>query len=126
MKIEEFPQGTGLPAKTIRYYESIGLLAALHRAPNGYREYKADGLLLTLEPSAQNVKALRWFSILTPAVLYLTYFITLLVTDHVWWNPNMWLGIIFFSGILGLGLSWLAFPPYEPDAASDIQDKTGP
>lgn len=86
----------------------------------------ADVLLLTLKPSAQNVKTLRWFSFLTPAVLFLTYFITLLVTDHVWWNPNMWLGMIFFSGILGLGLSWLAVPPYEPDAPSNIQGKTGP
>ena len=28
MKIQEFAQRTGLPAKTIRYYEWIGLLAA--------------------------------------------------------------------------------------------------
>ena len=39
MKIQEFAQLTGLPAKTIRYYESIELLSAPQRAPNGYREY---------------------------------------------------------------------------------------
>lgn len=76
----------------------------------------ADVLWLTLKPSAQRVKALRWFSFLTPAVLFLTYFVTLLMTGQIWWNSNMWLGMIFFSGILGLGLSWIAVPPYEPIA----------
>ena len=86
----------------------------------------ADVLLLTLKPSAQRVKALRWFSFLTPAVLFLIYFVTLLITDQIWWNSNMWLGMIFFSGILGLGLSWLAVPPYTPDAASNVEVKAGP
>ena len=44
MKIQEFAQLTGLPAKTIRYYESIGLLSAPQRAPNGYREYNEQGV----------------------------------------------------------------------------------
>jgi len=39
MKIQEFSQQTGLSAKTIRYYESIGVLRSPKRAPNGYREY---------------------------------------------------------------------------------------
>ena len=39
MKIHEFSQQTGLSAKTIRYYESIGILRSPQRAPNGYREY---------------------------------------------------------------------------------------
>lgn len=29
----------GLPTKTIRYYEDIGLIAVAGRAPNGYRDY---------------------------------------------------------------------------------------
>lgn len=39
MKIKEFSQHTGLSAKTIRYYEEIGLLPTPARAKNNYREY---------------------------------------------------------------------------------------
>lgn len=39
MKIQEFSQQTGLSAKTIRYYESIGILRTPQRLPNGYRAY---------------------------------------------------------------------------------------
>lgn len=39
MKIQEFAQLTGLSTKTIRYYETIGILSPPQRASNGYREY---------------------------------------------------------------------------------------
>lgn len=32
---------SGVPPKTIRYYETIGLIAAASRRPNGYRIYSA-------------------------------------------------------------------------------------
>lgn len=38
MNIKDAAARSGLPAKTIRYYESIGLLAP-DRAENGYRQY---------------------------------------------------------------------------------------
>lgn len=44
MKIQEFSQQTGLPAKTIRYYESIGILRPPQRLPNGYRQYNEQDL----------------------------------------------------------------------------------
>ena len=44
MKIQEFAQRTGLSTKAIRYYESIGILTAPQRAPNGYREYSEQDL----------------------------------------------------------------------------------
>ena len=44
MKIQEFSQQTGLPAKTIRYYESIGMLRPPQRLPNGYRQYNEQDL----------------------------------------------------------------------------------
>jgi len=45
------------------------------------------------------------------AGLFLLYFLSLIFTKGIWWNSNMWLGMIFFSGVTGLGLSWLAVPP---------------
>ena len=77
----------------------------------------ADVLLHVLQPSPERVKALRWFSFLVPAMLFLLYFLSLILTHGIWWNSNMWLGMIFFSGMTGLGLSWLAVPPYSSDTS---------
>jgi MerR family copper efflux transcriptional regulator len=44
MKIQEFARLTGLSTKTIRYYESIGILSSPQRAANGYREYSEGHL----------------------------------------------------------------------------------
>lgn len=38
MNIGEVAEATGLPAKTIRYYEEIGLVQP-DRSPNGYRDF---------------------------------------------------------------------------------------
>ncbi|XPF94210.1 MerR family transcriptional regulator [Colwellia sp. RE-S-Sl-9] len=40
MKISELADKAQVPAKTIRYYEQIGLLAAPKRKDNGYRQYQ--------------------------------------------------------------------------------------
>ncbi len=73
----------------------------------------ADVLLVTLKPSPKRVKALRWFSFLAPALLFLSFFLSLILTGGICWNPNLWLGMIFFSGVTGLGLSWLAVPLFS-------------
>ena len=39
MQIQQLARRTGVSAKAIRYYESIGLLPAPKRRANGYREY---------------------------------------------------------------------------------------
>jgi len=39
MNISQASQQSGLPAKTIRYYEDIGLVSPACRQDNGYRDY---------------------------------------------------------------------------------------
>ena len=39
MNIGTVAERSGVPAKTIRYYESIGLIPSADRRPNGYRTY---------------------------------------------------------------------------------------
>lgn len=42
MRIGELADAASVPAKTIRYYEAIGLLPAPPRHANGYRSYDAS------------------------------------------------------------------------------------
>lgn len=44
MFIHELAQVSGVPAKTIRYYESIGLMPDPPRAENNYRQYPSDAV----------------------------------------------------------------------------------
>ena len=44
MRIGELAHLSGVPTKTIRYYEEIGVLPDPTRAPNGYRAYERDAV----------------------------------------------------------------------------------
>lgn len=44
MNIGEVAKASGLPAKTIRYYEQIKLLSPAKRSSNGYRDYSEHEL----------------------------------------------------------------------------------
>jgi DNA-binding transcriptional MerR regulator len=44
MKIGELARRSGLPVKTLRYYEDLGLLPAVGRSPGGYRLFAEESL----------------------------------------------------------------------------------
>ena len=44
MRIGALAQLSGLTTQTIRYYESIDLIAEPERTPSGYRQYSADAV----------------------------------------------------------------------------------
>ncbi len=44
MRIGELARRTGVTTKTIRYYESIGLLPEPDRTPSDYRDYRPDAI----------------------------------------------------------------------------------
>lgn len=46
MNISEAAQQSGLSAKTIRYYESVGLITPPERGKNGYRDYHSEEIAL--------------------------------------------------------------------------------
>lgn len=43
MRIGELAERSGVPAKTIRYYEDIGVMPEVPRTPSGYRDYGPEG-----------------------------------------------------------------------------------
>lgn len=56
MRIGELADQLGLNPRTIRYYESIGLLPEPERTPSGYRDYdERTGALLTFIKTAQRL-----------------------------------------------------------------------
>lgn len=44
MRIGELADQADVTTKTVRYYESIGLMPEPDRTPSGYRDYEADAL----------------------------------------------------------------------------------
>jgi MerR family copper efflux transcriptional regulator len=44
MLIGELAERTGVPPKTLRYYEHVGVLSAPERSTNGYRRYGEEAL----------------------------------------------------------------------------------
>ena len=44
LTISQLAKATGVPAKTIRYYEQIGVLPIPNRTAAGYRQYDQSGV----------------------------------------------------------------------------------
>lgn len=71
----------------------------------------ADLLYQRIQPSADRVGALRTFAFALPALIAAFQFVSLFLTDRVWWSIHLWAGSIVVSGMLGLLLSYVAVPP---------------
>jgi DNA-binding transcriptional MerR regulator len=57
MQINQLASLSGVSPKTIRYYESIGVLPEPRRSPNGYRDYEdADVVRLKLVAGARRLE----------------------------------------------------------------------
>lgn len=69
LTIKEVAAETGLTAYTLRYYERIGLIAHIHRAPGGQRRYAASDMdrlkfLLRLRATNMPISQMQVFALL--------------------------------------------------------------
>jgi hypothetical protein len=57
----------------------------------------------------------RVFAFAVPVLYFGALFFSLLITDGMWWAIHMWAGVPLLAGVVGLFLSYLAFPPSIPE-----------
>ena len=67
MTIQQAAGETGLSAHTLRYYERIGLISPVDRAPNGHRRYTEDdvgwiGFLNKLRATGMPIAKMRQYA----------------------------------------------------------------
>jgi hypothetical protein len=72
-----------------------------------------------LKPSFTRAGRLRAFAFLVSAVFAGLYVAAVAVTYGTWWPVHVWSGAIFVTGLGGLLVSYLAFPPDPVRAAQD-------
>ncbi len=70
-----------------------------------------DGFIWRLRPSLHRLRVWRWFSFCTPALLTLTFLLSLRMTAGLVWSIHMWLGLSLICGSMGWLISLVAFPP---------------
>lgn len=73
-----------------------------------------DVLLRVLRPSVTRVNAVRVFGFALPVVWWGLFFLTLAITQGMWWSIHIWTGVLFMAGCAGLLISFLAVPPHMP------------
>jgi hypothetical protein len=83
----------------------------------------ADLLRHRLQPSPTRPGAWRLFAFAVPAIFYALYFLTLKLTEGIWWSVHLWTGAIVLAGMVGWLLSYVLVPPSWP-AAPDADDAT--
>ena len=73
-----------------------------------------DLLYQQLQPDSTHLTAMRRFAFLTSFAISALYMLSMLLTQTLWWPIHMWAGIPFLSGVAGLFLSFVAYPPTVP------------
>lgn len=92
--------------REFRLYESIPVAVAAGLV--------ADWLVHVLRPTPNRVGALRVFATVVPLVLWSLYFLAVQLRWGVGWSPEMWTGVIAWTGISGFGLSVVMAPSGVP------------
>jgi hypothetical protein len=70
-----------------------------------------DLLLQRLKPSVAQPRGFRIFGFVLPIVFFGLYFLTLALTEGMWWSVHVWTGTLVMAGAVGFALSYLAVPP---------------
>ncbi len=69
-----------------------------------------DIIVAKLRPSPERIGAYRLLGAAVPAAYFTTYFIVTAIADRVWWDWNVLLGAVIWSGVIGFGLTLLSAP----------------
>ncbi len=74
----------------------------------------SDWLLVRAQALYPDLRGLRVFAFVAPALLFGAYFLALLQSEGTRWSIHLVGGAIFLPGVVGLLLSYLAWPPALP------------
>jgi hypothetical protein len=69
-----------------------------------------DVIVALLHPSPERIVPYRVLGIAVPAAYFATYFAATAIADRVWWDWNVLLGAVIWSGVMGFGLTLLSMP----------------
>jgi hypothetical protein len=95
----------------------MGFESPLDMVPPLVAGLAADLLIHALGAGPAKPRSVRIVAALVPVVLWSVRYTGIAVLLRMGWPPELWSGTIFFSALLGLGLSFLAFPPSSPRVA---------
>ncbi len=88
-----------------------------------------DLLLQKLRPSPAHVWAFRGFALLSPIVLWVSYFVTLEIAYGIGWDLELWTGTVVLASLTTLGIAYAMVPtpfPHAPDAGAAALHRNGP
>jgi hypothetical protein len=109
MRRWRLPFGTGLAMFAV-----VGLLMEMlegYDFPEDVIAPVIGGLTVDLLLRMQRPLSIRLFAFLVPLVMWTARFAVFEMFADINWPVSVWTGIIVFSGLAGVGLSLLAFPP---------------